>query len=283
MKTFDELSEQTTQALIGRQVVDERGEGFGTLEALWTDEASGKAQFLVIRSGGLGGKTQVVPARGAEVDEANDAIRLPYAAQRVKEAPSYPAEEELSEAQEREIYQYYGVTGAGAAPSASGATTARSAEGRPLRGTPAGEVEVATEEERLRVGKREVGAGRVRLRKVARSEQVQVPVELRREDVVVERIPADQVRSGERSDFSGKEVELELRREEPVVEKERVVTGAVRARKTEEVERQTVSDSVRKEDVEVERAEGEARAQAGGPATDLTGAEAERERNRRNP
>ncbi|MBV9488287.1 MAG: hypothetical protein JO069_01000 [Verrucomicrobia bacterium] len=31
MKTFDELSDRTTRTLIGRQVVDERGEGLGTL------------------------------------------------------------------------------------------------------------------------------------------------------------------------------------------------------------------------------------------------------------
>jgi uncharacterized protein (TIGR02271 family) len=141
-------------------------------------------------------------------------------------------------------------------------------------------VEIPTEEERLRVGKREVGGERVRLRKVVRTEQVNVPVELRKEDVVVERVPADQVRAGQGPEFADQEMELEARREEPVVEKERVVTGAVRARKTGGVEQQTVSDSVRKTDVEVDRAgRGEA-ARPGEAPTGLSGTEAERERDR---
>jgi uncharacterized protein (TIGR02271 family) len=281
MKTFDTLTDQPSHSLIGYNVMDAGGEKIGTLDALWTDEQTGKVEFLGVKTGWLAGKIHVVPARGVEIEDDKDRVRVPYEAQQVKDAPSYPAQEELSEAQEREIYQYYGMPSAGPTVGAGpGATTTRSAEERPVRGTAAGEVEVPTEEERLKVGTREVGAGRVRLRKVVRSEQVSAPVELRREDVAVERVPADQVRSGERTDFSGQEVELELRREEPVVEKERVVTGAVRARKTEEVERQTVSDSVRKEDVEVDRSEIEAQGRPGGPATGLTGAEAERERER---
>jgi uncharacterized protein (TIGR02271 family) len=127
------------------------------------------------------------------------------------------------------------------------------------------------------VGKREAEAGQVRLRKVVRTEQVDVPVELRKEDVVVERVPADQVRSGERPEFADQEVELEVRREEPVVEKERVVTGAVRARKTEDVEQQTVTDSVRKTDVEVDRS---GLGETARPGDAVTGTEAERERER---
>ena len=46
---------------------------------------------------------------------------------------------------------------------------------------------------------------------------------------------------------------MTLHREEAVIAKDTVVTGAVRVRKTEEVETKTVSDSVRKEDVEVVR------------------------------
>jgi uncharacterized protein (TIGR02271 family) len=283
MKTFDNLTDQAIPSLLGRKVVDEGGENIGTLEALWTDETTGKVEFLGVKVGWMMGKTHVMPARGVEIGEDEGHIRVPYTAQRVKDAPSYPADEELSDAREREIYQYYGVPSAGAAAvgTSTASTTARSAEQRRASSAAAGEAEMRTEEERLKVGTRAVEAGRVRLRKVVRSEQVSVPVELRREDVVVERVPADQVRSGEPSDFSGKEVELELRREEPVVQKERVVTGAVRARKTEEVERRTVSDSVRKEDVEVDRSEGEAQARTGDPATGLTGAEAERQRERR--
>jgi uncharacterized protein (TIGR02271 family) len=316
MNTFDDVNDQTFQSLIGRKVIDNRGDTIGTLDALWTDETSGKVEFLGIKTGWLLGKTHVVPARGVEIHD--DQIRVPYDAQLVKDAPSYPAEEPLSDAQEQEISQYYEGRTAGtttdvrtetagaaalgaerAGATAAGAETAGTRAGavageRDLTGqrrdqagvtgtpreTATGEVEIPTEEERVRVGTRQVEAGRVRLRKVVRTEQVNVPVELRQEDVVVERVPAEQVRSGQGSEFADQEVELKVRREEPVVEKERVVTGAVRARKTEGVENQTVTDSVRKTDVEVDRSGLGETARPGDAAAGVSGTEAERENER---
>ncbi|HEY0792136.1 MAG TPA: YsnF/AvaK domain-containing protein [Chthoniobacterales bacterium] len=121
------------------------------------------------------------------------------------------------------------------------------------------EINIILHEERLRVGKREVESGQVHVRKVVHTEQVNVPVELRREDVVIERVPASEVRQGNASDaFADKTVEVVLHADEAVVSKEAHVTGAVRVSKTAEVETRVVTDSVKKEDVEVVR-EGEIR------------------------
>ena len=105
------------------------------------------------------------------------------------------------------------------------------------------------------MGKRNVDAGAVRLRKIIRTETVNTPVELRREDVVVERVAAKDMRPGDiaAADFKAEDLNITLHREEAVVAKETVVTGAVRLRKTAETETQNVSDTVRKEDVEVDR------------------------------
>src|SRR5689334_24187112 len=123
MNTFDELTDRTFHSVIGRKVVDERGEDIGTLDALWTDENTGKVEFIGVKTGWIFGKTHVVPARGVEIRDDRDEVRVPYEAQYVKDAPSYPAHEELTDAQEREIYDYYGATGTGAATSGLGATT----------------------------------------------------------------------------------------------------------------------------------------------------------------
>lgn len=308
MNTFDDINDQSFQSFIGRKVVDDRGDTIGTLDALWTDETSGRVEFLGIKTGWLLGKIHVVPVRGVEIHD--DRIRVPYDAQLVKDAPSHSAEEALSDAKEQEITQYYegrttgatvtGTETAGAAGAAAIGTEAAGtraadltaerdiAEQRrdrtDLTGTPretaTGEVEIPTEEERVRVGKREVEAGRVRLRKVVQTEQVNVPVELRREDVVVERVPADQVRAGQTGELTEQEVEVPLRREEAVVDKERVVTGAVRARKTEDVEQQNITDSVRKTDVEVDRSGLGETARSSDTAAGVTGTEADRERRR---
>ena len=94
----------------------------------------------------------------------------------------------------------------------------------------------------------------MRLRKVIRTEIVNQPVEIRREDFVVERVAAGDVHAGTAtSDFQDETIDMPLSREEVVVSKEAHVTGAVRLNKTSTAETQNVSETVRKEDVEVVR------------------------------
>lgn len=112
--------------------------------------------------------------------------------------------------------------------------------------------EIHLAQEEVNIGKREVSAGRVRLRKVVRTEVVNQPVELRREDVVIERVDdADHPIDGEH--FIEDEVEIELKREEPVVDKTVRSAGTVRARKVTDTQQENIQETVRKEDVEVER------------------------------
>jgi uncharacterized protein DUF2382 len=54
-------------------------------------------------------------------------------------------------------------------------------------------IEVPLSQEEVKVGKRTVAAGEVRVRKTVSTEQVNVPVELKREDAVIERISAHEV------------------------------------------------------------------------------------------
>ncbi len=118
----------------------------------------------------------------------------------------------------------------------------------------ADEIQVILHEEQLHVGKREVSAGSAQLRKTVHTEQVNVPLELRHEDVTIERVAAGDVREVNAADaFQEGTIEVNLTREEAVVSKESHVTGAVRLHKTSETETQNVSETVRKEDVEVLR------------------------------
>ena len=106
-------------------------------------------------------------------------------------------------------------------------------------------------EEEVKVGKRTVGAGEVKLHKTVTTELVNVPVELKREDIVVERVPAHEVKAG-KGTFQEEMIEVPLSREEPVVEKEVHVTGGVRVRKTEGVDTETIQETVRREDIDVD-------------------------------
>jgi uncharacterized protein (TIGR02271 family) len=112
-------------------------------------------------------------------------------------------------------------------------------------------IEVPLSEEDVKVGKRTVGAGEVKLHKTVTTEQVNVPVELKREDIVVERVPAHEVEAG-KGEFQEEVIKVPLNREEPVVEKEVHVTGGVRVRKTEGTDKETIQETVRREDVDVD-------------------------------
>jgi uncharacterized protein (TIGR02271 family) len=94
-------------------------------------------------------------------------------------------------------------------------------------------IEVPLSQEEVKVGKRTVAAGEVRVRKTVSTEQVNVPVELKREDAVIERISAHEVGQTGKEPFQEERIEVPLSREVPVVEKETRVTGGVRVRKTE--------------------------------------------------
>jgi uncharacterized protein (TIGR02271 family) len=113
-------------------------------------------------------------------------------------------------------------------------------------------IEVPLSQEEVKVGKRTVSAGEVRVRKTVSTEQVNVPVELKREDAVIERISAHEVGSSGKEAFQEERIEVPLSREVPVVEKETRVTGGVRVRKTEGVEQETIQESVRREDVDID-------------------------------
>jgi uncharacterized protein (TIGR02271 family) len=107
-------------------------------------------------------------------------------------------------------------------------------------------------EERLQVGKRDVSHGRVRVRSYVVETPVQEQVTLREERVAVERRPADRALGDAEQAFQERIIEAEERGEEAVVSKEARITEEVVVRKEAEQRTETVSDTVRQTEVEVE-------------------------------
>jgi uncharacterized protein (TIGR02271 family) len=230
---------------VGHAVVDNKDNKVGTLECLWTDH-TGQPAFLGIKTGWFMGKTHVVPAHSATVSERGRTIRVPYDEERVKNAPAYEGDVRLDDRTEREVCSYYGVPFE--AQQEVRPQTAPAQAGRER-------TSMALREEELKVGKREVEYGGIRLRKVIRTETVNQPVELKREEIVVERVPGTQTAKGGKA-FEQEEVYIPLRREEAVVQKEARVREEVRVSKRSETERQNVTEQVRKEDVQIDRSGG---------------------------
>jgi len=110
-------------------------------------------------------------------------------------------------------------------------------------------------EEELRVGKREVVRGGVRIFNRIVEKTVEQPVTLHEEKVSVERRPVDRPASGAEWDsFREGVVEVTERGEEAVVAKEARVVEEVVINKEDRARTETVRDTVRRTDVKVENA-----------------------------
>lgn len=105
-------------------------------------------------------------------------------------------------------------------------------------------------EEELRVGKRQVQSGGVRVRSHMVSEPVEEDVQLRQENVTVDRRRTD--RPADEADFREQTVEMTETHEEPVVEKQARVTEEVSLHKDTNIEDRTIRDEVRRTEVEIE-------------------------------
>jgi uncharacterized protein (TIGR02271 family) len=142
-----------------------------------------------------------------------------------------------------------GATGTGMGSSAGASSTTDIDR---TRSTREGEEAIPIVEEDLRVGKREVEHGRVRVRSYVVETPVQEQVNLREERVHVERRPTDRPLTGSDNVFQERTIEVEERAEQAVVSKEARVKEELVVKKDVEERTETVSDTVRRTEVEVE-------------------------------
>jgi uncharacterized protein (TIGR02271 family) len=141
---------------------------------------------------------------------------------------------------------------------ASGTTTTATAEaglGAASQRSSSGDEVIPVAEEELHVGKRDVSHGRVRIRSYVVERPVSEQVSLREEHVEVERRPVSgtaQAGAIAGDPFQERTIEVEERSEEAVVSKEARVVEEVVVRKQAEQRTETISDTVRKTEVDVE-------------------------------
>ena len=146
----------------------------------------------------------------------------------------------------------------------SATDTTQAASGWSANETATGTTEaIPIVEEQVRVGKRQVDGGRVRVRSYVVETPVNEQVNLRSERVNVERVPADRALSGTEDPFRERTIEARAVSEEAVVSKTARVTGEVRVTKQAHDRTETVQDTVRRTEVEVED-DGKSAASVGG-------------------
>ena len=263
----------------GRTVVDRDGEKIGTVDEVYSSHEGGTAEWALVHTGLFGTRKNFVPLRDAS--PRGGEVHVSVDRHAIKDSPSVEADEQLSEAEERRLFEHYGIsyTAAGsttdqsvpAAPSARAGE--READGdyegdhaAERGGTPQGAVgrdasgpttdnAMTRSEEELRVGMHERETGRVRLRKYVVTEHVQQTVPVRREEVRLEREPitdANRDRATAGPEISEEEHEVVLHEEQLVVDKRVVPKERVRLAKDTITDEQQISEEIRKEQIDVD-------------------------------
>ncbi len=113
-------------------------------------------------------------------------------------------------------------------------------------------------QEEMQVGKRTVDRGGVRVFQRVSEKPVRELVRLREERAVIERTPVDrEATAADMESFREGSMEVRETAEEPVVGKRARVVEEVRVGKNVQEREETIEDTVRRKDVDVERIEGE--------------------------
>jgi len=252
------------------QVVDPMGEKIGAVKRVWLDGQTGDPLWASVHTGLFGLRESFVPLQRAELRQ--DELQVPVNKEQVKESPKIEAtNDNMSDDEQAALYRHYGFGPQGTSPE--GRTQQRAGMNqqagmrRPgssqqpgeyptgTRGDRSGRQAMTRSEEQLQVGTERVETGKVRLVKHVVTEEQQVRVPVSHEEVRLEREP---ITDANRDDaMSGKpltqaEHEVTLHAEQPVVDKETVPVEQVRLSKDRVAGQETISGTIRKEEIDVE-------------------------------
>jgi uncharacterized protein (TIGR02271 family) len=260
---------QTDQAVAwrGKTALDADGQKIGTVEEIYLDAETNQPEWLAVKTGLFGSRMSFIPI--AEATEAGGDLRVPYSKQQVKDSPNADPDGQLSQQEEAQLYRHYdmsyGESRSDSGLPEGGATTGRTQDtsrgvvGNDVSGQETDDAMTRSEEE-VTFGTTQRETGRARLRKYIVEDQVQQTVPLRREEVRVEREPITDANVGDATsgpELSEEEHEVTLHSEEAVAQKRVVPKERVRLDKDVTTEERSVSETARKEQIDVVDAQGQ--------------------------
>ncbi|MBF4577593.1 YsnF/AvaK domain-containing protein [Frondihabitans sp. VKM Ac-2883] len=268
-------TDEINTLLSGRgDVVDQHGKKIGSIGQIFTDDRTGEPEWVTAHTGLFGGGESFVPLSAATVT-GND-VQVPYTKDQVRDAPhSDEKDGYLTVEQESALYAHYGLEDTttdqadlyGNPPvydqdAAGTATTGEYAEtetGRPTEGhdTSGANTDDAMtrSEEQLHVGTRQTEAGKARLRKYIVTEQETRTVPVSHDEVTITREPITDANRGDAlsgADLTEEEHEIVLHEDKVVVDKEAVAVERIKLGTETVTENKTVTEDVRKEQIEFE-------------------------------
>ncbi|MFJ6156538.1 PRC and DUF2382 domain-containing protein [Pseudarthrobacter sp. NPDC092184] len=285
------LNRENIESLLtkGGNVIGSDGEKIGSIGQLYADDDTGEPTWVTVKTGLFGTSQSFVPVEGAH--SQGDDLVVPYTKEHVKDAPRVDVDGHLTPEEEDRLYTYYergartysdtrnddldtrkDVDFQGDADLNAGTPTTgigRDLDRDNTRGTvghdtsgPTTDDAMTRSEERLHVGTERETTGRARLRKYVTTENVTKTVPVQREEVRLEREPITDANRGEAlrgPDISEEEHEVVLHEERPVVEKETVPVERVRLDKDVVQDDVTVNEEVRKEHIDADGVDRDAR------------------------
>lgn len=245
----------------GWDVKDDAGRTVGEVEELIFDVQSQKIRYLVLdledNELDLDDREVLVPIGIAQLDKDDDDVRLPgVTIEQLQALPEYD-EDRFDTDSEESVRNVFGGLGAAALAGGSDAdfynhehfNDANLYKAR--RGETATDTTIPVIKEELEIGKKEVQTGGIRLRSKIVEQDVSEDLTLRKETVSVDRQSVDRPATG--AEFKDLEVEVRERAEVPVVHKEARVVEEVRLSKEVTEHDETVRDTVRSTEVDVDR------------------------------
>lgn len=231
-------------------VVTETGETVGGIGLVYRDNSTGAPTWVTATAAADGGD-RFVPLTGARVD--GNQLVVTFDAQTINDSPRFESDASIASAEEQVLYRYYGLTPADGAPANTAGTS--TGTGKDDRLASATGLSVTRSEERLQVGTERRVSGRAILRKYVVTEEVTQTFQIRREEVRVEYQSVDEADFAYPTDdqaAAGDDdgYEMILHREVPVL----AVVPVERVRLVKETvsEQVTVSENLRKEQVDVD-------------------------------
>jgi len=241
---------------IGQEVHDSSGNKIGSVDQIYYDDETGRPDWITVSTGWFGTSTQFIPIYGSEM-HSSGGISVEYTEDHIKDAPSIDGDAHLDADQEAKLWKHYGLDYKADADTYATTTADRPradegfayADNRSTDTT-----SVVRAEEEVEVDKVRREAGRVRLRKYVVTEDVNLTVPVRKEvaRVVREPVDGDATAAGASIDADGTDEEVVLSEEEIVVDKNVVAKERVGIETETITEQETVSETVRKEKVDVE-------------------------------
>ncbi len=254
----------------GWDVKDANGKTIGEVDELIFDVQSLKVRYIVLDLEGnvldLDTRDVLVPVGIAQLqDKGDDVILSGVTADQIRSLPEYNKDMIDAEAENKIRNVFAGAGGAALTGAALTPGAGRDSDDdfynhdhfnednlyRNRNANAENTTTIPVIEEELQVGKREVEKGGIRLRTRVVESPVSENVNLREEKIHIERTAVD--RPANTSDLQEGEIELTERAEVPVVSKEARVVEEVSLNKEVTEREETVSDTVRKTEVDVDR------------------------------